>query len=511
MGAYEQKLGEKRVEHFRQELGPFVLAAETTRMPIAFTSAGADRGIIFANDSFLKLTGYRHEEVIGQPFAKLLAGAEDPEALKLIEGQFQDSADSLDVECRRKDGGRVWAALCVAPVHDRQGAVVQYFASLVDLTLQMKQRRRDRNAQHALYQKIPDFIAITEGPDHRFTFVNAAYQQFVGDRDLLGRTIGEAFPELTTQDLLEHRNEVYRTGKAFVGKNVAVKLQREEGADIELHYLDLIYQPVEALDGTLTGIFCEGHDVTEQIALHERVKALQADLAHLTRLSAMGTIAATLAHEMTQPLTAIANYTALCSHLNLMGGDNREEVGRALEAIATAARRGGEIIHQLQNLTERRRSPRNRFQLKDAIHESVALIRASVCGNASIVDRSAGEVEIDADRTQIQQVLINLLRNSCEALGPSGGRVTISTAMKQDKIVVSIKDTGQGVSPEVSKTLFQWSESTKADGTGIGLSICRTIVEAHGGDLWLQASGHTGSCFAFSLPLPADGEAAASA
>jgi signal transduction histidine kinase len=413
----------------------------------------------------------------------------------------------MNVDCLRKDGGRVSVALCVAPVHDRQGAIVQYFASLVDLTVQNKRRRGEQTALHILYQQTPDFIAITEGPDHRITFANAAYRQLVGDRDLLGRPMREALPELATQEILAHRDLVYRTGHAFVGRCTPVKLQREAGADIEIRYLDLIYQPITAPDGTVTGIFCEGHDVTEQKALDDRVKALQVDLVHMTRLSAMGTMAATLAHEMTQPLTAIGNGVAACRLLNAREGDHREQIRGLLEAIATAVRRGGEVIHELQKLTERRKSPRHHFRLKDAIHESVALVRAAGCGSAAIVDRSAGHIELDANRTQIQQVLINLLRNGCEAIGPSGGRVIVSATMKQDKVIVSVKDTGEGVSPEAARTLFQWSDSAKPHGTGIGLSICRTIVEAHGGDLWLRESGRTGSCFAFSLPLAPNGKA----
>ncbi|MES2046643.1 MAG: ATP-binding protein [Pseudomonadota bacterium] len=502
MREIEQKLGEERFDHFQQAFDPFVVAAEATRMPVAFTSASTGHPIVFANDSFLKLTGYRRAEVIGHPFARLLTGARNPARLRLVEGEFQDSTDTLNVECLRKDGGRVQIALLVVPVHDRHGAVVQYFTSLVDLTAERQQRRSDRSALHALYQQAPDFIAFTEGPDHRFTFANAAYQHLVGDRDLLGRTMREAIPELAAQEILACCDRVYRTGEAFVDRCLAVKLQREVGADIETRYLNLIYQPVTEPDGTVTGIFCEGHDATEQKALADRVATLQVDLVHLTRLSAMGTMAATLAHEITQPLTAIANNAAACSHLNTLQGDHREQMKGLLDAITVAAHRGIQVIRELRKMTDRNRSPRDCFRLKDAVHESVALVRATACDNAVIVDRSAGQIELDADRTQVQQVLINLLRNGCEALGTAGGRVTVSTSVKQNKVIIFVRDTGEGVSPEAARTLFQWSDSTKPHGTGIGLSICRTIVESYGGELWLKETGHTGSCFAFSLPLP---------
>ncbi|MES2097925.1 MAG: ATP-binding protein [Pseudomonadota bacterium] len=494
-------LDDARVEHFRHALGPFVVAAETTRMPTAFTSAGPDHEILFANESFLKLTGYRHAEAIGEPFSRLLTGAKKGAAAKLIDGQFDAPDDPIIVTCRRKDGGRVRTLLSVVAVHDRQDNVVQYSASLLDLSAQAKRHRRDRAALHALLQETPDFIAMTDGPDHRFTFVNAAYQKLVGDRDLLGRPLAEAIPELARQANLKDRDRAFRSGKLFAGSNVAVQLQREPGADVETLYLNLIYQPITARDGSVTGIFCEGHDVTEHKEVSDRLQALQIDLVHLTRLSAMGTMAATLAHEMTQPLTAIANYAAACDIVNDRDGDNRTQVKTLLKSISDAVSRGTDVIERLQRLTERRKTSRHRFQLKDAIRESIAMVRASAYGNATIVDRSGPTTELDADRIQIEQVLINLIRNGCEALGSEDGRVTVSTTAKDDMIVVSIKDTGLGVAPDARKKLFQWSDSTKPNGTGIGLSICRTIIESHGGDLWLKASGHTGSCFAFSLPL----------
>lgn len=500
MDSTGQDHGEEREEHL-QALDRYVVAVETTRMPIVFTDAHAGHRIIFANDSFLKLTGYPRKDVIGRPFARLVTGGDDPDVLAGIDDSFQSSVESLHVECRRRDGGYVSTSLCVAPVHDREGVVVQYFASLVDLTAQVKRRRSERNALHALYQRAPDFIAITEGPDHRFVFANPAYQRLVGDRDLIGRMMREALPEVAGQRFLTECDTVYRTGKAFVGKSMAVKLQRQTGAAVELRYLDFVYQAIEGIDGTINGIFCEGHDATEQKALEDRVQALQIDLNHLARLSAMGTMAAALAHELTQPMTAIANYTAACEHLNKREGDNREQMADMLASLATAVSRCTDVIQRLRAMTERRKSPRERFRLKDAIHESIALVRASIPTIASIIDRSSEHIELDADRTQIQQVLINLLRNGCEAVGDTGGRVTISTTVKQGKVIVSVRDTGEGVSPEAAKSLFHWADSSKPDGSGIGLSISRTIVEAHGGEMWLDESGHTGSCFAFSLPL----------
>lgn len=497
---HDQQLAERKIDGFRQALGPFVVAAEASRMAMVFTSAiEDDHPIVFVNDAFLSLVGYARDEVIGQPFGFLL-GSVEPDVRERIRCQFDDGLETLDVECRRKDGGRIWVALCIHPVVDQLGLVAQHCASFVDLSAQMQRMRHERTALHALYQHTPDFIAITEGPDHRFTFANAAYQALVGPRDLLGRTVAEALPELVSQQIVKLLDEAYRSGERFLGEAIGIKLQREAGADVELRFLNLIHQPVRDADGRVTGMFCEGHDVTDQVAVAEQMRTLQAEIIHLSRLSAMGTMAATLAHELTQPLTAISNHAAACRYLHVAEDEDGERIAGGLDAITASAQRAGEIIHRLRDMTKRRKSRREHFDLHDAIRESIALVRPRAGPGTSILNQSDADIELDADRIQIQQVIINLVRNACEAIGPGEGRVTVSTARRRDKIVVSVRDSGSGVSPDATKSLFTWAESTKPEGTGIGLSICRTIVKAHDGDLWLAESGPRGSRFSFSLP-----------
>ena len=496
----EQELAEQRVDDFRQALGPFVVAAEATRMPIVFTNAAvAEHPIVFANDSFLKLIGYQREQVIGQPFNFLMHGAVEPDALELIRQQFEHSSETIDVEFQRADGGLVWVALCINPVYDDKGEVVQHCISFVDLSAQMKRMRRERAALHVLYEHTPGFIALTEGPEHQFTFANAAYHKLVGPRNLLGRPVEQVFPELKDQLILGDLDNVYRTGERFTGTAMPVRLQREEGADLETRFLDFICQPVREPDGSISGMFWEGHDVTEQRKGAEQIEALQSKLIHLSRVSAMGTMAATLAHELTQPLTAISNYAAACDSEIREGGD-KAAIAEQLVAIGKCARRGGEIIRRMRDMSMRRRARREIFDLKQAVHESIVLVRAGAGVGISIEDRSRGGVFVEADRVQIQQVLMNIIRNACEAVVAVSGRVRVSTSTRDDMVVISVKDTGKGVSARATETLFKWSESSKPQGTGMGLSICRTILERHGGKLWLEKSRGDGACFSFSLP-----------
>jgi two-component system sensor kinase FixL len=500
------RTAEGQTDRFRRARGPFVVAAETSRMAMLFTDAlHPDHPIVFANDSFLKLVGYSRAEVLGRHFAFLVGAASDPAQDARIREQFENESDgeTLDLEFHRKDGGRLWVAACIHPVLDGHGRLAQHCISLVDLSAQMKRMRSEREALHVIYQHTPDFIAITSGPEHRFTFANAAYQRMVGPRDLIGRAVAEAFPELEQQGIFGPLDLVYRTGQPFEGVAMPVRLQRVPGTGLELCFVDFLCQPVRDSTGAITGMFWEGHDVTDMHACSERVQIVEAELIHLSRLSAMGTMAATLAHELTQPLTAIGNYAAVCSHLNSADGDSSEEIARVLTEIGACVQHGSETIRRLRDMTRRRKSQAELFDLGEAIQESIALVRACSGAGIAIEDRSKAAIEVEADRVQIEQVIMNLVRNACEVFGGGPGRVTVSTALKGDKAIVSVRDTGTGVAPVFPEAPFTWTESSKPEGMGIGLSICRTIVEAHGGSIWIENSGSEGSCFSFSLPVRA--------
>jgi PAS domain S-box-containing protein len=159
----EQKAAEEEVDRFRRDLGPFVVAAETTRMPMVFTDAEPGNPIVFANKSFLGLIGYMREEVLGRSFNSIMARGTDPEVLALVEAAFEDSSDrDLEICCRRKDGSLFWAALLISPVRDESGAVVQHFASLVDLTRQKKEQDHCRMLIDELNHRVKNTLSTVQ-------------------------------------------------------------------------------------------------------------------------------------------------------------------------------------------------------------------------------------------------------------------------------------------------------------------------------------------------------------
>jgi signal transduction histidine kinase len=351
-----------------------------------------------------------------------------------------------------------------------------------------------------IYDQAPGFIAIVTGPDHRFTYANASFQRFA-KRDIpAGRTVIEVLPELAEQGILGIIDRVYRTGKPFRASDMAVAIRDPLNGCMSQHWVDTVYQPMRDASGAITGLFCEGHDVTDLHVRNEALAALEMKMIHASRVNAMGTMAATLAHELNQPLTAIVNYLAGVRPT----ADRPPDPARmlvALERIGEAAQRATGIVNHLRQLTRHRPPVREPFELREAVAECVRLVGSSCPGGIVFDNQVAPEISVNADRVKIQQVLINLIQNACEAMAQTERpRVTIAASAQAGGTTVSVADTGPGVAPQVIATMFSWTESTKAGGMGIGLSICRTIVKLYDGRIWLERSGPEGAEFRFSLP-----------
>lgn len=373
-----QKRAEAEVEGFRAQLGPFVVAAEETRMAMLFTNAKDPcNPIIFANDSLLWLMGYSREDLLARPFEFLFAEPHDDKMRSLVaDGFLSDSPNPISLCCRRKDGTTFRGAVYVSPVRDDDGEIVQHFSSIVDLT---------------------------------------------------------------------------------------------------------------------------AHD-EHKISL-ERVLALQAELIEVSRTSAMGTMATTLAHELNQPLAAITNYAGGARLLLDREGFDAATLAADLAAIEKSALRAGAVIARLKAMTEGGPSKRETFDLCEAVRECVDLVHVGACQGTIIESCGRDKVVVEADRVQIQQVVINLLKNGCEAASAgTHPRVRVTTTSEGGLVTVSVDDTGPGLSRTARDSLFKWANSTKPDGMGVGLSISRTIVQAHHGRLWLGDGVEGRTQFCFSLP-----------
>ncbi|MGB8363430.1 MAG: sensor histidine kinase [Rhizomicrobium sp.] len=251
------------------------------------------------------------------------------------------------------------------------------------------------------------------------------------------------------------------------------------------------------------------HDISERKARERRIEELQRDLRHVTRLSAMGQLASAIAHELNQPLTASLNYANAAQRvLADLDGDAASLARDATEKAGTQIARAGEIIRRLREFVGKREQSRGPIDINHTVGEAIALGLIGAVGAAIPVETEfdPGLPPVLADRVQIQQVLINLMLNAVDAMqGMEQPKLRITTSRQSDGAIrIGVVDNGVGMSDETRRSLFQPFVTTKPNGIGMGLSICRTIVETHGGRLWAETAPERGTIFYFTLPAADD-------
>ena len=258
--------------------------------------------------------------------------------------------------------------------------------------------------------------------------------------------------------------------------------------------------PIRDASGKIVGASTILRDLTRRNARDQRIQELQSELAHVQRLNELGQVVATLVHEINQPLTAIGSYVHACRRLVTTG--DRERIQNALERIADQTDRTRDIVQRIRDFVKKREVQMRAENLAQVIEEAIELTRTSVTDTMTLgirIEQTGLEVEID--KVQVQQVLFNLLRNGIEAMQDQPRRelVVTTSRVKEGMVEISVADTGPGLPEEVRKKLFQPFVTTKASGMGVGLSVCKAIVEAHRGRLWADDNPSGGTIFRFTV------------
>jgi PAS domain S-box-containing protein len=279
--------------------------------------------------------------------------------------------------------------------------------------------------------------------------------------------------------------------------------------DGTVKYLEAATYHVFSSLGALVEAVSTHVDVTERKRgqeEHERLRQLESDLAHMNRLSIMGELTASLAHEITQPIaTARNNARAALNFLDRQPQD-LDEVREALHSVVGDADRAGDIIDRIRDQVKKAPPRKGHFDLNKAINEVIALAESAITTNGVSVQTrlTEGLAPVQGDRVQLQQVVLNLILNAVEAMSTvEVGRreLLISTEQTQTGgVLVSVRDSGPGIDPDHLDRVFEAFYTTKSSGVGMGLSICRSIIDAHGGRLWADMNASRGAVFRFTLP-----------
>lgn len=354
----------------------------------------------------------------------------------------------------------------------------------------------------SIMQTVPDAMIIIDERG-RIEQLSATAERLFGwsMAEIAGKNVSQLMPTPHREQHDAYLERYLATGeRRIIGIGRIVVGQRKDGTTFPMHLT--IGELRTANKHHFTGFI---RDLTEQQVAERRLRELQSEVTHMSRFTALGEMASTLAHEINQPLTAITNYLKGCQRLlERLDSEQAPVLRDAVGKAADQALRAGHIIRRLREFVARGEGERRIESLPRLIEDAstLALIGAKENGIATSFRLDPAADLVLADRIQIQQVLVNLIRNAMETMTDSADRreLEIGTVAKPDATVeVSVSDTGAGLAPEVEALLFQPFVTTKRKGMGLGLSICRTIVEAHGGRIWADAKPAGGTVFRFTL------------
>ena len=358
----------------------------------------------------------------------------------------------------------------------------------------------------SILDAIPDATVVIDEMGIIQSF-SAAAERLFGHKPsaVIGKNVSMLMPSPYREEHDRYISRYLTTGeKRIIGTDRVVTGQRKDGSTFPMKL-----EVGEMKPGTrrfFTGFI---RDLTERQQTEHQLKELEAELARLSRLTAMGEMASTLAHEVNQPLSAISNYLQGCGRLlETMDHPNTPKLRDALAETTKQTLRAGHIIRQLREFVARGETEKRPENISKLVEEAsaLALVGAQEQGVKPRFSFESHTNSVLVEKVQIQQVLLNLMRNAIEAMHESGKKeLLVATKAVDGKMIeVSVADTGPGISEEIADRLFQPFVTTKPAGMGVGLSISKRIVEAHGGEMWAEPNPGGGTVFRFTVRQAAE-------
>jgi PAS domain S-box-containing protein len=497
-----------------------------------------DQLVLIYNDAYRAVLGDKHPHALGRPGAE--TWAEIWPAIRPMFERIRQTDDAVysddapfvvqrDGEATLGQEVNAWFTFSLSAVRDETGAIVAFLNIVSETTGRILAERRLQTALSAaeraearlreVFSQAPAFMALLRGADHVFEYANEAYYQLVGGRELIGKPVFEALPEVRGQGFETLLDSVLRTGTPYVGREVAISVTRTAESGPEQRFLDFVYYPIRDEDGESEGVVAHGYDVTDHVLAREEARRArtEAELAN----QAKSQFLANMSHEIRTPINAVVGYTDLLD-ANIAGtltarqhefvdrirSSSRHLLGLVNDVLDLAKIEAGEMLvrhvpvdaHPLVTDAVQMVTPEaaaRRLEVREEWH----------CDSPTFL----------GDEDRVRQVVINLLSNAVK-FTPEGGTIVVrcrvidasapDAALPETGpwIALEVEDTGIGIPPEQHQSIFNafvQAESgltRTAGGTGLGLTISRRLARMMSGDLTLRSAPGNGSCFTLWLP-----------
>lgn len=493
----------KQVEEIlRESEARFRSIFESDMIGTIFWDANGE--ITDANNAFLEIVGHSHEDILsGRLKWKELTPPEhaerDNEALKEL--RENGVLTPYEKEYIHKCGDKIPVLVGAATF---SGATASGVAFVLDIT-ERKQTEEALKESEQKYRSVVENIGIGVSlisPDMEILALNRQMKEWFPDVDETNRPICYS---VFNDPPRKSECSYCPTIKTLVDGEVYESITETPVGDKMLNYR-IISSPIKDETGKVVAAIELVEDITERKRAEENERQRLLELAHLSRLNTMGEMMAQIAHELNQPLTAIASTSDAVSQLMASGSQDDRDVHEALKDISSQAQRAGEIIRHLRRLARKESIQKSRFDINGVIQEMLCLIdiEARKYGITVVQELTTVSLEYDGAQILIEQVILNLVRNAIESMSNQrcGARELRIITQKNDsgEIEVVVANTGPGLSPLALIWIFEAFYTTKKSGIGMGLPICRSIIEVHGGKIWATSEPNKGSKLIFTLP-----------
>src|SRR5882672_4422836 len=473
--------------------------------PVMIWMSDTDKLCTFFNKGWLAFTGRSMDRELGNGWAEGVHPADLDRCFRIYGDAFDARRHfTMEYRLRRHDGEYRWVFDSGAPRVEADGTFLGYIGSCVDVTDLKRGEERMRLAVEAA----PNAM-IMVNREGQIILLNAQAERVFGyaREELLGRSIEMLIPESFRAGHPGHRHEFHTTPSArSMGAGRDLYGRRKDGSEVPV---EVGLNPIDTPEGM--AVLASIIDITARRRVEAETAQQRNELAHLSRVAMLGELSGSLAHELNQPLAAILSNAQAAQRILGRGAGNIDEILEILKDIVADDKRAGEVIKRLRTLFRKEEVRYRALEVNDVALDVLKMMRSDLLNRDVAVrtELAAGLPQVDGDPVQLQQVLLNLVMNGCDAMDgvPGERRLTLRTAAAAGgEIEVSVTDRGRGIPPADLQRIFEPFVSTKTEGMGLGLAVCRTIVAAHAGRLWAANNRDGGASFHFTLPAKRDSD-----